>query len=70
MVARTVEFLCNGHLVTELSVDFAGKVCATIRGFYAWYFPVSEKELVQTARSLAHGMAVKCRLKPSRMERM
>ena len=49
---RAVEFLCDGHLVTELSVYFAGKMCATIRGYYAWFFPVSEKELVQTAGSV------------------
>ena len=47
-----VEFLCDGHLVTELSVYFAGKVCATIRGYYAWYFPVSEREFGQTADSV------------------
>ena len=56
-------FLCYGHLGTELFVDFTGKMSATIRGYYVWYFSVAKKELVQTAsiaRSLAHGMAVKC----------
>ena len=42
------KFLCYRHLGTELFVDFTGKMSATIRGYYVWYFSVAKKELVQT----------------------
>ena len=49
LLPGAVKFLCYGHLGIELFVDFTSKISAMIKGYYACYFSVAKKVLVQTA---------------------
>lgn len=49
---ESVKFLCKGHSYAKLSIDYTGKVCATIKGYDVGYFFVAEKNLAKTTSGI------------------